>query len=483
MAQNRYQSRTFATFKKIIPKEVALIKSISGIRGTIGDKPGQNLTPQDITECTAAYGRWVIETTGNRKVVVGRDGRVSGPMVSHIAVNTLLAMGIDVVDLDLSTTPTVEIAVVAEKAGGGIIFSASHNPKEWNALKLLNKDGEFISAAAGQRILELIEEGGVSYADVEHLGKYSGNDSYIQYHIDLILALPYVDVEAVRAAEYNIVLDPINSTGAISMVPLLEALGCKVTMINGEITGLFAHNPEPLRENLTDLSFAVKRAKAHMGIAVDPDVDRLVMMDEMGELFGEEYTLVAVADYMLSLRPSPTVSNLSSTRALADVSAKYGQTYHASAVGEVNVVVKMKEVGATIGGEGNGGIILPELHYGRDAMVGAALFLTHLAKSGKSMSRLRRQYPSYDMVKSKVTLPEGLEFSTVLSTLTAKYSKEQINTVDGLRIDFNGSWVHLRPSNTEPIVRIIAEADSLNIAQALVNKIKADMNEIYKATT
>jgi phosphomannomutase len=460
---------------------VALIKSISGFRGTIGDKPGQNLTPQDITECTAAYGRWVLETTGIKKVVVGRDGRISGPVVSHLATNTLLAMGLDVVDLGLSTTPTVEMAVVAEKAGGGIIFSASHNPKEWNALKLLNQDGEFISAEAGAKILEYASQGDVTYAEVDRLGKYSENDSYIQWHIDRIFELPYVDIAAVKAAEYQIVLDPINSTGAISMKPLLEQMGCKVTMINGDVTGMFAHNPEPLRENLTDLAFAVKRAKAQLGIAVDPDVDRLVIMDEMGELFGEEYTLVAVADYMLSFRPGPTVSNLSSTRALAELTAKYGQRYEATAVGEVNVVLKMKEIGAVIGGEGNGGIILPDLHYGRDAMVGAALFLTFLAKSGKSVSRLRRLYPGYDMVKSKVTLPEGLEFRTVLHVLTQKYRNEKCNTVDGLRIDFENSWVHLRPSNTEPIVRIIAEADSLNIAQALVNKIKADMQEVYKS--
>ncbi len=462
---------------------MALIKSISGIRGTIGEKPGENLTPQDITECTAAYGRWVIETTGNKKVVVGRDGRVSGPMVSQIATQTLLAMGIDVVDLGLSTTPTVEMAVVAEKAGGGIIFSASHNPKEWNALKLLNHKGEFISAEDGQKLLEYISQGDVRYAEVDALGKYTTNDTYIQYHIDKILELPFVNTEAIKAANYHIVLDPVNSTGAISMKPLLEALGCKVTMINGDVTGVFAHNPEPLRENLSDLAFAVRMSKAHMGMAVDPDVDRLVIMDETGELFGEEYTLVAIADYMLSIRPGATVSNLSSTKALGEITAKYGQTYAASAVGEVNVVIKMKELNATIGGEGNGGIILPDLHYGRDAMVGAALFLSHLAKHKKSVSRLRRNYPNYEMVKSKVTLPQGLAFSKIMDALCQKYRNERINTIDGLRIDFDGSWVHLRPSNTEPIVRIIAEADSLNIAQSLVNKIMADIQEIYKVSS
>jgi phosphomannomutase len=460
---------------------VALIKSISGFRGTIGGKPGQNLTPQDITECTAAYGRWVIETSGIKKVVVGRDGRISGPIVSQLATQTLLAMGIDVVDLGLSTTPTVEMAVVEEGAGGGIIFSASHNPKEWNALKLLNNKGEFISGADGIQILQYVADGDITYATIDHLGNYSQSNAYIQYHIDKIFSLPFVDVDAVKAAEFHIVLDPVNSTGAISMKPLMEAMGCKVSMIHGEVTGMFAHNPEPLRENLSDLSFEVKRKKAHLGVAVDPDVDRLVIMDEMGELFGEEYTLVAVADYMLSLRPGPVVSNLSSTKALGELAKKYGQPYTASAVGEVNVVVAMKELNATVGGEGNGGIILPDLHYGRDAMVGIALFLTHLAKFGKSVSRLRRLYPSYDMVKSKATLPEGLEFSKVMEVLTQKYRNERVNTVDGLRIDFESSWVHLRPSNTEPIVRIIAEADSLNIAQALVNKIKSDMLEIYKA--
>jgi phosphomannomutase len=460
---------------------VALIKSISGFRGTIGGKPGTNLTPQDITECTAAYGRWVLETSGNRKVVVGRDGRISGRMVSSLAVETLLAMGMDVVDLGLSTTPTVELAVVAEKAGGGIIFSASHNPKEWNALKLLNAKGEFISGADGKKILEYVATTDVQYATVDQLGTYTENHTYIDQHIKQIIELPFVDADLIREAAYHIVLDPINSTGAISMKPLLEELGCKVTMIHGDVTGMFAHNPEPLRENLSDLAFAVKRNKAHMGVAVDPDVDRLVIMDELGELFGEEYTLVAIAHYMMEVRPGPVVSNLSSTKALAELAAKYGQRYEASAVGEVHVVEKMKEIGATIGGEGNGGIIFPDLHYGRDAMVGIALFLTFLAKSNKTVAQLRRNYPSHGMIKSKVTLPEGLLFDKIMTTLTNKYRNEKINTVDGLRIDFDGNWVHLRPSNTEPIVRIIAEADSINIAEALVNKIKYDVQEIYKS--
>jgi phosphomannomutase len=460
---------------------VALIKSISGFRGTIGGKPGQNLTPQDITECTAAYGKWVMEQNGNKKIVVGRDGRISGAMVSQLAVQTLIAMGMHVIDLGLSTTPTVEMAVMAEQAGGGIIFSASHNPKEWNALKLLNDKGEFISAEAGATILGYIDEGSVEYATIDQMGTYTRNDTYIQYHIDRILELPFVDVDAIKAADYHIVLDPVNSTGAGSMKPLMEAMGCKVTMINGEVTGMFAHNPEPLRENLSDLAFAVKQNKAHLGVAVDPDVDRLVIMDETGDLFGEEYTLVAVADYMMKVRPGAVVSNLSSTKALGELAAKYGQRYEASGVGEVHVVNKMKEINATVGGEGNGGIILPDLHYGRDAMVGIALFLTHLAHSGnKSVSRLRRSYPHYDMVKSKVTLPAGLEFPKIMESLTLKYQKEKINTTDGLRIDFDGAWVHMRPSNTEPIVRIIAEAESLNIAQNLVNKIMSDVNDIRK---
>jgi phosphomannomutase len=457
---------------------MAFIKSISGFRGTIGGKPGDNLTPLDIVECTASYGKWLIATTGNPKVVVGRDGRISGEMVSALAVNTLRAMGISVIDLGLSTTPTVEMAVPMEKAGGGIIFTASHNPREWNALKLLNQNGEFISAADGTQILQIAAEKSFEFASVDKLGSYQKDDSYIQKHIDAILELPLVNIEAVREKGYKVVIDAVNSTGALALPPLLEALGCQVIIINSEITGNFAHNPEPLKENLSELSHQVKFNRAHLGIAVDPDVDRLVFVCEDGELFGEEYTLVAVADYILSKMPGNTVSNMSSTRALRDVTEKYGRNYYASSVGEVHVVAKMKEVKAVIGGEGNGGIILPQLHYGRDALVGIALFLTHLANFGKSISMLRRKYPSYQMAKNKIELSEDLNLETIFKRLGEKYAKEQINVEDGLKIDWPDCWVHLRPSNTEPIIRIYSEAPSQVTADALAKKIISDVNEI-----
>jgi phosphomannomutase len=455
-----------------------LIKSISGFRGTIGGIAGENLTPQDIVECTAAFGQWIIATTNNPKIVIGRDGRMSGEIVNALVVATLRSVGISVVDLGLSTTPTVEIAVPLEEAGGGIVLTASHNPKEWNALKLLNNKGEFISAANAQEVLNRVAEGNIEYVSVDKLGKYRTDDSYIEKHIEQILNLPLVDIDLIKSKKFKIVVDAINSTGAISVVPLLERLGCETVVINGEITGNFAHNPEPLREHLNQLATEVKVHKANLGIAVDPDVDRLVFLCEDGSMFGEEYTLVAVADYILSKTPGNTVSNLSSTRALNDVTVKRGGTYHAAAVGEVNVVEKMKEVNAVIGGEGNGGIIYPELHYGRDALAGIALFLTLLAESGRNISSLRRSYPDYKMAKTKIAQSPDINLPKVFATLTAKYKNEQINTVDGLKIDFESGWVHLRPSNTEPIIRVYSESNSVVIAENLAKKIIQDIQDL-----
>ncbi len=455
-----------------------LIKSISGFRGTIGGRPGENLTPQDIVECTAAFGQWILNTTQNRNIVIGRDGRISGEIASALVSNTLRSMGISVIDLGLSTTPTVEIAVPLENAGGGIILTASHNPKDWNALKLLNHKGEFISAKDGEELLDLVAQKNVEYATVDQLGSYRVDDSYIQKHIEQILAMPLVDVEAVRVKGYKVVVDAINSTGALAVPPLLEALGCQVILLNGEINGQFAHNPEPLKENLNQLSMEVRLQKANLGIAVDPDVDRLVFMCEDGELFGEEYTLVAVADYVLSKRPGNTVSNLSSTRALRDVTLKHGGQYHAAAVGEVNVVQKMKEVNAVIGGEGNGGIIVPELHYGRDALAGIALFLSHLAHFGKHISTLRKNYPEYHMAKTKIVRSPEIDMEKIFAALAEKYHREQINTEDGLKIDFEDGWVHLRPSNTEPIIRVYSESYSEVIAHNLAKKIMRDIGDV-----
>ncbi len=457
---------------------MSFIKSISGFRGTIGGKPGENLTPPDIVACTAAFGTWVLSKTGNPKIVVGRDGRISGDIVNALVVSTLRSLGISVVDLGLSTTPTVEIAVPLENAGGGIILTASHNPKEWNALKLLNGKGEFISAADGAEVLALADQGNFDFATVDKLGSYHTDDTYIDKHIAQILALPLVDAEAVRAKNYRVVVDVVNSTGALAVPPLLKKLGCEVILLNGEITGQFAHNPEPLREHLSQLSSEVKMQRANLGIAVDPDVDRLVFVCEDGEMFGEEYTLVAVADYVLSKRPGNTVSNLSSTRALRDVTLKFGGEYFAAAVGEVNVVEKMKAVGAVIGGEGNGGVILPELHFGRDALVGIALFLSHLANFGKTISTLRRTYPDYKMAKTKVERRPDMDLPKIFAALENKYRREQINTEDGLKIDFDEGWVHLRPSNTEPIVRIYSESDSEAIALTLAQKIIRDIQEV-----
>ncbi len=455
-----------------------LIKSISGFRGTIGGRAGNNLTPQDIVECTAAYGQWIIQTTGISKVIVGRDGRISGEIVSNLVVSTLRSLGIAVVDLGLSTTPTVEIAVPLEQAGGGIVLTASHNPRDWNALKLLNHKGEFISAADGAAVLALVAKGEINYAPVESLGSYRVDNSYIGKHIAQIMALSLVNADAIRAKKFKVVVDAINSTGALSVPLLLEQLGCEVLLLNGEINGQFAHNPEPLKEHLGELSTEVRRQKAQLGIAVDPDVDRLVFMCEDGELFGEEYTLVAVADYVLSRRPGNTVSNLSSTRALRDVTVKYGGQYYAAAVGEVNVVEKMKAVDAVIGGEGNGGVILPELHYGRDALVGIALFLSHLANCGKQISTLRKTYPDYQMAKTKLDRNAGIDFQKIFVALCEKYRNEQINTEDGLKIDFESGWVHLRPSNTEPIIRVYSESNSIVVAENLAKKIIQDIQSL-----
>ncbi len=454
---------------------MALIKSISGIRGTIGGVPGQNLTPQDIVECTAAFGTWLLQKGNTPKVVIGRDARISGKMVRDLVVSTLTALGIDVIDLGLSTTPTVEMAVGFEGAGAGIIITASHNPKEWNALKFLNEKGEFISAADGAAVLDLISNGGIQYQSVDGLGKVLEGDDFLQKHIQAIIDLPEVEVDLVRARGFKVVLDPVNSSGAITVPDLLEYLGCEVIIINGETNGHFAHNPEPLPEHLRDLSAAILEHRADLGIAVDPDVDRLALVCENGEAFGEEYTLVAVADYLLQERTGNTVSNLSSSRALRDVTLKHGGQYFAAAVGEVNVVEKMKAVNARIGGEGNGGIIVPELHYGRDALVGIALFLSWLAKFGGTTSALRATYPNYQMVKDKISLPEGLDMEAILHQLEQKYQHEEHSTIDGLKIDFPQSWLHLRKSNTEPIIRIYAEAPSLAEAEALVGKIKEEV--------
>lgn len=457
---------------------MSLIKSISGFRGTIGGKAGDNLTPLDIVSSTAAFGQWVLNTTGNPKIVVGRDGRISGEIVSALVINTLRALGISVVDLGLSTTPTVEVAVPGEQAGGGIILTASHNPKEWNALKLLNHKGEFISAADGKAVLELAESGNIEYAKVDQLGAYTQVTNWIERHVEQVVSLDLVDVAAVRAKKFKVIVDAINSTGALAVPPLLKALGCEYEIVNGEVNGHFAHNPEPLKEHLGQLSTAVKMHKAHLGIAVDPDVDRLVFMCEDGELFGEEYTLVAVADYVLSKTPGNTVSNLSSSRALSDVTLKRGGTYHAAAVGEVNVVEKMKAVQAVIGGEGNGGIIYPASHYGRDSLVGIALFLSHLAHAGTQISTLRARYPDYQMVKNKMELTADINLKAIFEQLSHKYRNEKINTEDGLKIDFEEGWVHLRPSNTEPIIRIYSESSSAVIANNLAKKIMSDIIEL-----
>jgi phosphomannomutase len=460
---------------------LTLIKSISGIRGTIGGVAGNGLTPFDVVKFTAAYGSWVIAKTNLKKIVLGRDARISGEMVNHLVIGTLMGMGIEVIDLGLSTTPTVEIAVPMENAGGGIILTASHNPKQWNALKLLNDKGEFISDLEGKEVLDLAEDSNFSFAEVNSLGKVVKNDTYLQKHIDAILALPLVDVEAIKKANFKIVIDCVNSTGGIFVPALLKALGVKIIHeLYCTPDGNFPHNPEPLPENLTEIAKVVQNKNADLGIVVDPDVDRLCFVCEDGAMFGEEYTLVAVADYILSKTNGNTVSNLSSTRALRDVTEKAGASYYASAVGEVNVVNLMKETNAVIGGEGNGGIIYPELHYGRDALVGIALFLTHLANFGKSVSLLKSKYPSYHISKNKITLTPEMDIDALLLKVQEKYKKQPNSTIDGLKIEFDNEWVHLRKSNTEPIIRIYSEAHNETIAENLAAKIISDIKEILK---
>lgn len=462
---------------------MALIKSISGIRGTIGGVPGDNLSPLDVVRFTAAYGSWLKEslndgTSLRKKVVIGRDGRISGELVQRIVVSTLNALGIDVVDLGLSTTPTVEMAVIFEKADGGIILTASHNPKEWNALKLLNHKGEFISGDEGAKILDIAAADLFQFADVDNLGSYSTNETALEKHIQMVVDYPLVDVAAIKKAGFKIVLDAINSTGATAVPQLLKALGVEeIVVLNGEVNGQFAHNPEPLPEHLNQLCNEVNKQKAHMGIAVDPDVDRLCFVCEDGTLFGEEYTLVAVADYVLKHRKGNTVSNLSSTRALRDVTEKHGGQYFPSAVGEVNVVNMMKESKAVIGGEGNGGIIVPDLHYGRDALIGIALFLTHLAHEKKTVKQLRSSYPDYFISKNKIELNQGTDLKKIFSVIQKKYKKQPINTIDGLKIEFDTDWVHLRPSNTEPIIRIYAESNFQTTAANIAKRLMQDINE------
>lgn len=458
---------------------MALIKSISGIRGTIGGKPGDTLSPLDIVRFTAAYGTLLKESNDqNKKVVIGRDGRISGEMVQALVVNTLISMGLDVINLGLSTTPTVEMAVVSEQAVGGIILTASHNPKEWNALKLLNQKGEFISGAEGSKLLEIAAKEDFQFVSVDQLGKVIVGENLLEKHIEACVNYPLVDKEAIKAANFSIVIDAINSTGAIAVPALLNALGVKkYTVLNGEVNGQFAHNPEPLPEHLRDLCNEVNKQKASLGIAVDPDVDRLCFVCEDGSLFGEEYTLVAVADYILQHRKGNTVSNMSSTRALKDITIKHGGNYSASAVGEVNVVTKMKEVNAVIGGEGNGGIIVPDLHYGRDALIGIALFLTHLAKEKKSIKQLRNTYPDYFMSKNKIELTPGVNLASIFEQIKKKYKKNPINTDDGLKIEFDNDWVHLRSSNTEPIIRIYAESNSETVAANIAKRLMDDIKE------
>jgi phosphomannomutase len=455
---------------------MALIKSISGIRGTIGGKPGETLSPLDVVKFTAAYGSRILQNKG-KKVVIGRDARISGEMINALVVSTLRGLGLDVIDLGLSTTPTVELAVTGETAAGGIILTASHNPKEWNALKLLNSSGEFISAAEGAAILEKAQKEDFVFASIDKLGKYTQTDVWLQKHIDLIVQYPLVDVAAIKARQYKIVVDAVNSTGALFLPPLLKALGvAEVILLNEEVNGRFAHNPEPLPENLVGLSAAVVKSKADMGIAVDPDVDRLCFVCEDGSMFGEEYTLVAVADYVLSKRPGNTVSNMSSTKALKEVTIKRGGEYYPSAVGEVNVVGAMKAVNAVIGGEGNGGIIVPDLHYGRDALIGIGLFLSALSHHKNGLKSFRTKYPDYFISKNKIELRQGIDVPAVLEKIKKKYKNHPVNTEDGLKIEFDNDWVHLRSSNTEPIIRIYAESNfettANNIAQRLMQDIK-----------
>jgi len=462
---------------------MTLIKSISGIRGTIGGATGDNLTPPDVVKFTTAFASYLLrQSKGNNLVVVGRDARISGQMVAGLVTSTLIAKGLDVLDLGLSTTPSVELAVADMQASGGIIITASHNPKQWNALKLLDHNGEFLDEEAASKVLEIAESNAFHYNEVQHLGKITHQyGGYIDTHIQKILDLPLVDVDAITAKQYKIVVDAVNSTGGIAVPKLLKALGVKeVIELHCEPTGNFAHNPEPLPENLSELAQTVKSQKADMGISVDPDVDRLAIVSENGEMFGEEYTLVAVAQYVLQHTPGNTVSNLSSTRALQDVTEKAGMSYSASAVGEVNVVKKMKATDAVIGGEGNGGIIYPAVHYGRDALVGIALFLSHLAKIGKKPSTYRSSLPNYVISKNKINIEEGLDPDAILAHIKEKYKRNPINTIDGVRIEFGEEWVHLRKSNTEPIIRIYAESKTSTMADNLAKKIMMDIGEFMK---
>ena len=461
---------------------MTLIKSISGIRGIVGGKSGEALTPIDVVKFAAAYGTWLRRSNpDNFRVVIGRDARLSGEMVTRLVAGTLQGVGLNVIDLGLSTTPTVEIAVVAEDAAGGIILTASHNPIQWNALKLLNAKGEFISEEDGAEVLRIADEEDFIFVDVKKLGQYKTDDTYLQKHIDHVVSLPLVDVEAIKKANFKIVVDAVNSSGGIFVPKLLEALGVdpkNIKQLYCEPTGNFAHNPEPLPEHLREISKQLEQGSFNLGIVVDPDVDRLALMCEDGTPFGEEYTLVSVADYVLKNTPGNTVSNLSSTAALKDITVKAGGEYFASAVGEVNVVTKMKECNAIIGGEGNGGIIYPESHYGRDALVGIGLFLTNLAKFGKSASILRKSYPNYYISKNKIELTSDINVDNILSRIQTKYSKQPINTIDGVRIEFDKEWVHLRKSNTEPIIRIYSESETHTTAASLAKKIISDIKEI-----
>ena len=461
---------------------MTLIKSISGIRGTIGGQVAENLTPIDVVKFASAYGTWLKQQRKKEhyRVVVGRDARISGEMIQNLVMNTLVGLGIHVIDLGLSTTPTVEVAVPLEQADGGIILTASHNPKQWNALKLLNADGEFLDGAEGEKILKIADSDEMLFADVDSLGEIVKNEAYIDIHIDEVLKLDLINIKAIKKANFRVVVDGVNSTGGIAIPLLLEQLGVHAVKLYCDPNGHFPHNPEPLKEHLTDLSKAVVKEHADFGIVVDPDVDRLAFMDENGEMFGEEYTLVACADYVLSKTPGNTVSNMSSTRALKDITQQHGGHYEASAVGEVNVVELMKKNHAIIGGEGNGGIIYPELHYGRDALVGVALFLSLLAEKNMKVSALRASYPNYFMSKKKIELTPGLDVEAILKTMATTYANEKVSTIDGVKIDFPKSWVHLRKSNTEPIIRIYTEAPSQHeaddLADQIISKIKAISN-------
>lgn len=458
---------------------MTLIKSISGIRGTIGGKPGEGLSPLDIVKFTAAYGFWLKQNHQKVKVVIGRDARISGEMVENIVSSTLVALGIDVINIGLSTTPTVEVAVPMESAQGGIILTASHNPKQWNALKLLNHKGEFISSAEGETILKIADEGNYNFVDVDHLGKITLNNTYIQKHIDFVIQHPLVNIQAIKEANFKVAFDAVNSTGGIVLPQLLKALGVQqILPLFDTPNGNFPHNPEPLPEHLQDIAQLIQKEGADIGFVVDPDVDRLAMVCEDGSMFGEEYTLVAVADYILSKKKGNTVSNLSSTRALRDITEKHGGKYYPAAVGEVNVVEKMKEVNAVIGGEGNGGIIFPDAHYGRDALVGIALFLSLMAEKKLSASALRATYPQYFISKNKIELTPEIDVDLVLASMAKKYQNENINTVDGVKIDFEKEWVHLRKSNTEPIIRIYSESENEQKANDLAHQIIEDILEI-----